>query len=241
MQVSSAKGVEIYGAMKRISSEVVWNSDKSQTGSGSNAAIQDSVTLSPQARELAATQTVSPVYSDETALFDTNKGSVELGIDAYFSPNQEVVSGGIESLPPLLLPTENNINVLAKHISKVLPGLMSDYGIPVAPDTIQYDNRGELILPDDYQYSEEFTQMLDENPTLAKEMSTVNALSSHLAGIQRALAFQEESEGMSEDEIDLLMAKYSDLFDGRHSAGDFSLGFTPDGSLNVNINGESIA
>nr|WP_320115910.1 hypothetical protein [uncultured Desulfuromonas sp.] len=241
MQVLSAKGYDVYGVANRSASVVASVTDQSPSSTAGNSTVQDSVTLSPQARELAASQAASQVKTAATAVFNTNKGDVELDIEDYFTPNHKTFSGGIDSLPPLIMPTQDNINALANHISSTLPGLMSNYGIPVAPETIQYDNRGQLVLPDDYPYAEEFTQMLDENPSFARELSTVNALSSQLAGIQRAIAFQEESEGMSDSEIAALMSKYTDLFDGQHSAGDFSLGFTADGSLNVSVNGEQIA
>nr|WP_320051123.1 hypothetical protein [uncultured Desulfuromonas sp.] len=241
MQVFSAQGYDVYGAINRSSSVVPPATQSGQNFSTATPSRQDTVTLSAQARELAASQSETQVQRSSTAVFNTNKGDVELDIDAYFTPSEKSFSGGIESLPPLLFPSENNINALATHISNTLPGLMSDYQIPVAPESIQYDNRGQLVLPQDYPYAEEFTQMLDENPALAREMSTVNALSSHLAGIQRAAQFQEESQGMSDGEIAVLMSKYTDLFDGQHSAGDFSLGFSAEGSLQVSVNGEQIA
>jgi hypothetical protein len=241
MQVLSARGYDVYGVAKRSVSAGASIADQGQASTPGATAVQDSVTLSPQARELAASQAASQVKTAATAVFNTNKGDVELDIEDYFTPNHKTFSGGIDSLPPLMMPTQNNINALAKHISNTLPGLMSNYDIPIAPETIQYDNRGQLVLPNDYPYADEFTQMLDENPALAREMSTVNALSSHLAGIQRAAQFQEESQGMSDGEIAALMSKYTDLFDGQHSAGDFSLGFTADGALQVSVNGELIA
>ncbi|WP_321531503.1 hypothetical protein [uncultured Desulfuromonas sp.] len=241
MQVLSAKGYDVYGMTNRSTSQSTSAMDQSQTSSAGQSTVQDRVTLSPQARELAESQATSQVKTAATATFNTNKGDIEMDIEAYFSPKQSSFSGGIDSLPPFLFPTENNINALAKHISSTMPGLMNDYGIPVAPETIQYDTKGQLVLPNDYPYAEEFTQMLDENPSFAREMSTVNALSSQLAGMQRAAEFQEESEGMSDSEIAALMSKYSDLFDGKHSAGEFSLGFTEDGLLQVSVNGEQVA
>lgn len=241
MQVLSAKSYDVYAVMNRPAAEVASTADKSQSSSSGNSTVQDSVTLSPQARELAASQSASQVKTAATAVFNTNKGDVELDIEECFSPNHKAFSGGIDSLPPLLFPTENNISALAEHVSNTMPGLMSDYEIPIAPETIQYDTHGQLVLPNDYPYADEFNQMLEDNPAFAREMSTVNALSGHYAGMQRAMEFQKESEGMSESEIAALVSKYSDLFDGQHSAGDFSLGFTADGSLNVSVNGEQIA
>ena len=241
MQVLSAKGYDVYGVTNRSMSGVTSVTEQRQSSSTGTSTVEDSVTLSPQARELAASQTASQVKTAATAVFNTDKGDIGLDIEEYFSPNAKSFSGGIGSLPPLLLPSGDNINALAKHISSTMPGLMSDYGIPVAPESIQYDTEGQLMLPGDYPYAEEFTQMLDENPSFARELSTVNALSSHYAGMQRAMAFREESEGMSESEIAALMDKYTDLFDGQHSAGEFSLGFTADGSLQVSANGAQIA
>ena len=126
MQVLSAKGYDVYGMTNRSTSQSTSAMDQSQTSSAGQSTVQDRVTLSPQARELAESQATSQVKTAATATFNTNKGDIEMDIEAYFSPKQSSFSGGIDSLPPFLFPTENNINALAKHISSTMPGLMND-------------------------------------------------------------------------------------------------------------------
>jgi len=197
---------------------------------------RDAVTISSQARELATSVTTST--SAVKAMYNTGQGNIELNIDDYFTSNNLSFD---KSASLLLLPTQNNIDNLSNHISQKLAGLMSQYSISAAPETIQYDNRGTMILPDDYPYAEEFNKMLEENPALEREMHTVNALSSHYAGMKEALAFQQEYRNASQAEQNAILAKYSYLFSDSKPSADITLKFTPNGSLTINVNGEQLA
>ncbi|WP_321394381.1 hypothetical protein [uncultured Desulfuromusa sp.] len=141
----------------------------------------------------------------------------------------------------LLLPSKNNIDNLSNHISEKLAGLMGQYGISAAPETIRYDNSGTMILPDDYAYAEEFSQMLEDNPALEREMRAVNALSSHYAGMQESQAFHQEYQNASLAEQNAIAAKYSYLFTDSRSAADIALKFTPEGALTISVDGEHLA
>lgn len=196
---------------------------------------RDVVTISSQARELATS--VATSTSAVKAIYNTGQGNIELNIDDYFTSKNLSLD---ESASLLLLPTQNNIDNLSDHISQKLAGLMDRYSISAAPEIIQYDNRGSMILPDDYPYAQEFNKMLKDNPALEQEMRTVNALSSHYAGMKEALAFQQEYRNASKAELNAILAKYAYLFSDSNPSADIALKFTPEGSLTINVNGERL-
>ena len=216
-------------------------SPQRQTASGSAATSADTVTISEAAKNLLAAQASSAAstQSSASAAFDTSQGSMNLDIDSYFTPSSGSKSLR-DSLPPLLLPTRNNIAALTSHISDVMPQFLAQNNIPSAPASMTYDNRGEIQLPADYAYADEFKEALENNPTLERELSTVNALTSHLAGIERAAAFQEEYAAASQAQVDAIVAKYSGLFSGNKQHDDITLQFSPSGSLSLTVNGEAL-
>lgn len=215
-------------------------SPQRQTASGSAATSADTVTISEAAKNLLAAQASSAAstQSSASAAFDTSQGSMNLDIDAYFTPSSSLKS--LDSLPPILLPSRENIDALTSHISDVMPQFLAQNNIPSAPSSITYDNRGEMQLPADYAYADEFKEALANNPTLEREMRTVNALTSHMVGMERALAFQKEYAGASQDEVDAIVAKYSDLFSDNKQQNDIALRFSPAGSLSLTVNGEAL-
>lgn len=197
---------------------------------------EDAVSISAQARALAESS-VTEVNNAAKAVFNTDQGDIDLDIDAYFTPKE----ASLDELPPVLLPSKRNIDALSSHISSTLAKLMDNYSIPEAPETIRYDHNGTMVLPEDYPYADEFNAMLDENPALERELSTVNALSSHYAGIKEALAFQEEYRNASQAELNAVVAKYDYLFSDQQSTVDIALKFSPDGSLSISADGKSLA
>ena len=199
------------------------------------ASAADTVSISAAARQLAAAQGASTA----TDLFDTDQGSRDLDIDAYFTPSPGKRALG--DLPPLLLPSRNNIDALTDHISTVLPQFLAQNNIPSAPASITYDSHGEMQLPADYPYAEEFKQALADNPTLERELRTVNALTSHMVGMQRAMAFQQEYAAASQSQADAVVAEYSDLFSSNRKYDSIALQFTAQGALSLSVNGEPLS
>lgn len=165
----------------------------------------------------------------------TDKGNIAIDLDSYFS-NEPASTGflNINELPPLLMPSAQNIKALSEHVSTRFKEMLADYNIPSAPDKITYDNAGKIQIPIDYPYANELNQALKENPGINRELSTVNALSSHYVEIQERMPFIEEmGRATSQIEKDKIISKYSHLLHDNHSYKSLALIFSKDGDLSV--------
>ncbi|MBI4986993.1 MAG: hypothetical protein HZC24_17015 [Rhodocyclales bacterium] len=146
----------------------------------------------------------------------------------------------LQSLPPL--PTQKNVDALRHHISAAMPGFLSRNGIPSAPASISYDTAGKMQLPADYAYADQFRAALAQDPALERELSTVNALASHVAELNKLIPFQKEmAAATSQSAADAIVAKYSYLFSGNHHYDSIALAFTPNGELSVTADGKLLA
>lgn len=211
--------------------------------SGATAtALAEKITISQYARDLLAAQSTPTANSasGDTAEFDTNKGRLALNIDTYFAPPGD---RGVDlDAVPLLMPSQKNIDALRSHLSAAMPEFLARNGIPAPPARITYDRQGLPELPADYPYAAEFRQALENEPTLARELSTVNALSSHLAGMKKSLPFMAEyASATSPAGAAAVVAKYSHLFSNHQHSATIALNFSASGALSVTADGKPIA
>jgi hypothetical protein len=209
--------------------------------SASVATRSDTVTISQSARNYLTTQSNSAATPGNSApaVFDTDQGFKNLAIDAYFSNE---ASSSFQTLPPLLLPSKNNIDILTNHISAAFPQFLAQNDIPYAPSSLTYDNEGQVQLPPDYAYASELKQALANNPTMAKELSTVNALTSHFVELQKIAPFQEEyAAATTQAEADAVVARYRYLFSDNHHYDTIALQFSASGRLSLTHDGTALA
>ncbi|MEZ5628644.1 MAG: hypothetical protein R3E34_14155 [Rhodocyclaceae bacterium] len=208
---------------------------------GVAANLAQRVSISPAARGLLAAESAQSASSGggATAVFDTTRGAVDLDIDAYFTPPGSA-DRGTYTLPPLLLPSQNNIDALRRHISAAMPEFLARNGIPFGPSSMTYDSAGKVQLPADYPYTDEFTAALEGNPAMARELQTVNALTSTLVELRKSLPFVQEYAAASPAEAGAVVARYSQLFSGSRTYDTIALGFSADGRLSLTANGEPV-
>ncbi len=207
----------------------------SRPAASSAGRVEDSAvtTISQAARDRLAAEA-----SGAKATYDTMQGSQALDIDAYFTPDP---SRPLLSLP-LLAPTRNNIDALSRHVSAAMPELLARYGIPQAPASIAYDANGQMQLPADYPYAAQFRGAMAENPVLARQMSTINALSSQMTGMEKAMAFDAEYRAAKTPaELAAVIAKYRSLLDGNLPPASIALHFDGQGRLSVTADGQVLA
>lgn len=171
---------------------------------------------------------------------NTDQGSKNLNIDDYFTPAANT-GGALASLPPLLLPTQRNIDALASHISAAFPHFLAQNGIPFPPSSVTYDGEGKIQPPPDYPYATEFKQALANYPAMARELSTVNALTSHRVEMKKSIAFQQEYAAASPAEADAVVAKYSSLFSGNRHYAAIALHFSANGGLSLSADGQPVS
>ncbi len=176
--------------------------------------------------------------ADDVYPMDTGKGEENLSLSTYFAGGYSTPS---LSLDGLLMPTEKNVQALQSHISKAFPDFLAANDIPEAPDSIRYDNNGNMVLPADYPYADELKAALAENPAMARELSTANALSSHLAALKELEPFHEEyAQAQNQAEIDAIIDKYSHLLSDNHSYPEIALMFSDEGKLSITANGRGL-
>lgn len=211
------------------------------TGAATNPA--DMVNISPAARDLFTAQSNSAATPGKTAttVFATDQGPKNLNIDDYFTPASSAGSS-LSSLPPLLLPNQNNIDALTNHISTVFPQFLAQNNIPAAPSSITYDSNGQIQLPADYAYAAQFKQALTNNPTISRELSAVHALTSHMVEMNKSIPFQQEYAAAStQSAADAVVTKYSYLFSNNHHYDSIALQFSANGNLSLTDDGQPLA
>jgi len=172
----------------------------------------------------------------------TDKGRMNIDLDSYFS-NTPPSTGffSLNELPPLLMPSAENISALTEHVSTRFKQLLADYNIPSAPEKITFDNAGKMQVPIDYPYANELHGALEENIGMGRELRTLNALSSHAAAIQERMPFIEEmGNASSKAETDQIIAKYSHLLSDNNSHKSMALIFSSEGNVSVTADGEPI-
>ncbi len=159
-----------------------------------------------------------------------------MDIDAYFTATTEPAD--LDSIP-LLAPTPENIDALSKYASEKLKKLLQDYDIPNAPETIIYDVTGQIQLPKDYAYADEFKQMLNDNPSLERELSTINALTSYFVAMQPSLEFSMAYMAATSDaQRAAALAKYSYLFSNTPHYASIALSISADGTITPTADGK---
>lgn len=202
-----------------------------------SALSADTVIISQEARNLwAATQQSNALQVQ----MDTSEGPITLDLDAYFTP-PDTHKTYSNTLPPLLYPTQRNIEVLAEHITQKMPEFLSRNNISKAPASISYDLRGQIQLPDDYAEAQAFQAALDQDPVLDRQLRTVAALSSTWAALNKAIPFQQEyAAATSPAQIQAVIAKYSHLFSGQSLNNNIVLTFSPDKVLTPTENHEPL-
>jgi len=221
------------------------NSSRSPAeGNGETKESSFGTTLTLTERGKAAAESKAPEKATPSAIAEmvTDKGNINIDLDSYFS-NTPSTTGflNINDLPPLLMPSEQNISALTEHVSERFKQLLEDYNIPLAPDKITFDNEGKMQIPIDYPYANELNEALEENTGIGRELRSLNAISSHAAAIQERMPFiKEMGEASSKVETDRIIAKYSHLLHDNHSYKSMALMFSDQGDVSVTADGKPI-
>ncbi len=236
IQSINATSAQFYKNFTSHKKQIQADTRTNLSGSGENFSDTLALTQTAQNKYTELSKSISASGQESIVIFDTNQGAINLDIDAYFSNNRNAnnASSLLQTLPPLLLPTQNNIDALSNHISATFPQFLTENNIPSAPSSISYDSNGQIQLPSDYAYTSELKQALANNPALSAQLSTVHALTSHFSGIQKSMSFQQEYRAAAtQTEVDATVARYHYLFSGNRSFNSKPLLFTEDGHMKL--------
>lgn len=151
-----------------------------------NAKARPRATAADGASFAQALQASQGQAQSSTVRLDTVRGPLDLDPERYFNPPP----GTSMSDLPVLLPSAANIQALSRHASDGVARALADKGIPSPPASMSIDSAGRLQLPADYPYATQFRQALAERPALARQIDTVNGLSTVVAELQATEAQQ---------------------------------------------------
>lgn len=229
----------LYGTTGKIASSRQAESQPSAIFAGTETVSISQVALNRLAAERADTSsTTAQVVRHVSALMDTDKGSVAVDIEDYFSATPRPADAEI---PPLLMPTQGNIDSLEQHISEIFPTYLAEHRIPYAPASIHYDSQGQPRFPADYPYAAQLRQAFEESPSIAKEIQTAYALSDSKAALDEAAPFQQAyRQASNQQALEVVLAKYSALLSDGPRASPTSATFTPEGRLSIRASGSAI-
>lgn len=198
-------------------------------GTAAGTAGKISISEAARARLAAETRSSTTPGGGSLVRYDTDKGPVALDIDEYFSGRPRAPG---EELPPLLMPSQQNIDALQQHLSEVFPKFLSEHGIPSAPENITFDNQGQPRFPADYPYADQLSRALKESPALSGEITAAHALTSAKTALDEAVRrMQHEAQptGASQSLFTTLIADKQDQQDQQ----EVFLHFSPAGRLNI--------
>jgi len=210
--------------------------EKTHEGSKANYAAR--------AAEFAAPKFSHPVQSVLlTAQENSTKESTAAKLDHLFANDPVRPAGPVElgNIPELLLPSAQNVAAISKHASARFSEMLKQYGIPEAPETITFNQEGKMRLPENYPFKDELNAALDENPGLVRELSTLNALASHVAEFQKREPMYEEIQSAeSQADVNRIIEKYLHFFLGDGDYSDISLAFSKNGSITPTADGQAV-
>lgn len=209
----------------------------------SNSKLVDVQNSPAYAESLGFSEGVSKTllnFQESTAEASTLQQGVNL--DAYFSNDIKASPlGDVSNLPEFLAPSAQNIKQISEHVSGRMKNMLFEYNIPKAPATIRFDNEGNMVLPEDYPYKDEFMEMMEENPGLERELSTLDALTSHYVELQKLAPFHEEmAAAKTQSEIDFIIKKFSHLLNDNRKNSQISMHFDASGNVSMHADGQPV-
>ncbi|MTI09121.1 hypothetical protein [Curvivirga aplysinae] len=126
----------------------------------------------------------SNIKPNASAVMETSHGKITVNLDEYFTPKTHNGPINIDDFP-ILMPNKSNMQAIRQHTEERLQQLLKANNIPESPSQISYDNQGQIQLPQDYPYKEEFMNALSSSPGLKNELNSLAAMASHFNAFQQ--------------------------------------------------------
>lgn len=183
--------------------------------------------------------------SKRSSRLDTDKKDTVINLDSHYSntPPTKRHHGRLSGndLPPILLPSVNNIQQVARHASARLRSILTDYNIPAPPSHLTYDNYGKMRLPADFPYAKQLQQALADNPGLARELRDLNAMASHYVMMGNSIEFTKEIyRAEPQQEVGWIRQQHSHLLEDDSNSKRIALTFSKEGSITIYANGKPV-
>ena len=145
----------------------------------------------------------------------------------------------LSELPPLMLPTRENVQKLSASLSDDLKNLFAQAGINPNP-AVEFDvdsYTGKVSVKGDRPDAQQITELIKKNPDVEMKIHNVAAISSHVVAMGKAMeADTAYRAAQSTAEINNVIAKYASVYSGQTKVTDFSLVFNG-ADIQVNADG----
>ncbi|MBS4097012.1 MAG: hypothetical protein KGZ83_09285 [Sulfuricella sp.] len=178
----------------------------------------------------------TPSASAIVTLSGANPATAEAAAPTYSAPanflNQK-----------LLLPTRENVAMLAKAAGDALNAKLDQAGIPRSPAfelEIEDVNSAHVTVKGNRADAKAIEALVNSDHKLQMDIHNTEALASHIPGIERSMAYQQEYQAAkTQQQIDQVNARYADLLSGNQAAADIGLHYGATG-IQVTINQQAV-
>ncbi|MEW5944461.1 MAG: hypothetical protein AB1710_11540 [Pseudomonadota bacterium] len=147
----------------------------------------------------------------------------------------------LSELPPLMLPTRDNVQKLSSALSNDLKELFSQAGINPAP-SVKFavdPYTGQVSVKENRPDAQQITDLTKKNPDIEAQIRNVAAISSHVVAMDKAMeAAKAYRAAQNAAEINNAVARYSSVYGGQIKVTDFSLIFNG-ADVQVNADGQA--
>jgi len=168
----------------------------------------------------------SSVYTMHTA-----SGSREIDLAKHFEKQD---SAGLLDFSDILLPNKDNVNALQSYISQVFPDFLARHGIAQAPETISYDNQGQMVLPADYPYAEQLKSALKQDSVMDRTLRNSYGLASQYSALASLAPMRQEADAAkNQAELNAVFDRYSHLLNDNAKYPEPTFSFSASGELSI--------
>ncbi len=129
---------------------------------------------------------------------------------------------------PLLVPAKDHLEELQSLVEDEMRKFLKGNDIPGGPSRITYDRNGQISLPENYEYADDFASALAENPKMEHYLKT-------LAGVNGFYGLTNEIEQNLRSEANDKLQNLIQEYEIPESLSFYSMGFNKEGKMDVSF------
>ncbi len=129
---------------------------------------------------------------------------------------------------PLLVPVKDHLEKLQSLVEDEMRKFLKDNDIPEGPSKITYDRNGQISLPENYEYADDFASALAENPKMEHYLKTV-------AGVNGFYGLTNEIEQNLRSEANDKLQNLIQEYEIPESLSFYSMWFNKEGKVDVSF------
>ncbi|HEY3418603.1 MAG TPA: hypothetical protein VGM23_17135 [Armatimonadota bacterium] len=150
-------------------------------------------------------------------------------------------TGSLLSKSALKLPNWQSVKELKNDFSALLDKTLKAAGIDSTPPfTITQTDEGVFTVTGDNPKAAQVQDILNKNDDLKMLHHNMQAIASHIPGIEASLQFQREYAAAGSAAVQAVVAKYSSLFAGNTTNHSFTTIYSAEGAT-LQMDGKTVA